>query len=42
MFLSVAEDGYVCISSISENALELLGADCGTSGRKIQEWNAVN
>ena len=24
MFLSVAEDGYVCISSISENALELL------------------
>ena len=42
MFLSVAENGYVCISSISENALELLGADCGTSGRKIQEWNAVN
>ena len=42
MFLSVDENGYVCISSISENALELLGADCGTSDRKIQEWNAVN
>jgi hypothetical protein len=42
MFLSVAENGYVCISSISENALKLLGADCGPSNRKIQEWNAVN
>ena len=42
MFLSVAENGYLCISSISENALELLGADCGTYDRKIQEWNAVN
>ena len=42
MFLSVAENGYVGISSISEIALELLAADCGPSDRKIQEWNAVN
>ena len=41
MFLSVAENGYVCISSISENVLEVLAADCGTYERKIQEWNAV-
>ena len=41
MFLSVAENGYVCISSISENALQLLAADCGTYERKIQDWNAV-
>ena len=42
MFLSVAENGYVCISSISENVLEFLASDCGPSDRKIQEWNAVN
>ena len=42
MFLSVAENGYVCISSVSENALEVLAADCGTSEKKIREWNAVN
>ena len=42
MFLSVAENGYVCISSVSENALEVLSADCGPSEIKIEEWNAVN
>ena len=41
MFLSVAENGYVCISSVSENALEVLAADCGPSEVKIEEWNAV-
>ena len=41
MFLSVAENGYVCISTVTENALEVLAADCGPSERKIREWNAV-
>jgi hypothetical protein len=42
MFLSVAENGYVCISSISENVLDILAVDCGTSDRKIREWNELN
>ena len=42
MFLSVAENGDACISSISENALEILAADCGPVEVKIEEWNAVN
>ena len=42
LFLSVAENGYVCISTVSENALEILAVDCGPSERKIQEWNAVD
>lgn len=42
MFLSVSENGYVCISSVSENALEVLTADCGPSETKIEQWNAVN
>ena len=42
MFLSVAENGYVCISTVSENVLEILAADCGPQERKMQEWNAVN
>ena len=42
MFMSVAENGYVCISTVSEIALEILATDCGPSERKIQEWNAVN
>lgn len=42
MFMSVDVNGYVCISTISENALEILAADCGPSERKIQEWNSVN
>ena len=42
MFLSVAENGYVCVSIISENALEILAADCGSAEIKIEEWNAIN
>ena len=42
MFMSVAKNGNVCISTVSEIALEILAADCGPSERKIQEWNAVN
>ena len=42
MFLSVAENGYVCISRISENVLDILAVDCGTSDRKIREWNELN
>ena len=42
MFMSVAENGYVCIGTVSENALEILAVDCGPSERKIQEWNAVD
>ena len=42
MFMSVAENGYVCISTVSENALEILAVGCGPSERKIQEWNAVD
>ena len=39
LFLSVAENGYVCISSISENALEIVAADCGPAEIKIEQWN---
>jgi hypothetical protein len=42
MFLTVAKNGYVCISSISENALEVLASDCGSSEIKIEQWNALN
>ena len=42
LFLSVAENGYVCVSSISENTLEILAADCGPADIKIEEWNAIN
>lgn len=41
MFLSVAENGDVCISSVSEHALKIIGVDCGSSSRKIEEWNAI-
>ena len=41
MFLSVAENGYVCISTVSENVLEILAADCGPQERKMQEWNGT-
>lgn len=42
LFLSVAENGYVCVSSISENILEILAADCGPADIKIEEWNSIN
>ena len=42
MFLSVAQDGQACISSVSEYKLEVLAADCGEAMVKIQQWNEVN
>lgn len=42
MFMSVAVDGKACISSISENKLEVLAADCGEVTMKIEQWNNVN
>jgi tetratricopeptide (TPR) repeat protein len=39
MFLSVAENGYVCISTISENVLEIVAADCGPAEIKVEQWN---
>ena len=41
MFMTVGENGNVCISTISENALEILAADCGTLRTKIKQWNDV-
>jgi hypothetical protein len=41
MFLSVAKNGYVCISSISEYELELLATDCGISEVKVSQWNEL-
>jgi|GEM_PF-6684898 len=38
-FLSVAEDGTVCISSISEFSLEVLASDCGNVYVKTEQWN---
>lgn len=42
MFLSLARNGQVCISSVSENALEVLAADCGPSEIKYAQWNDLN
>ena len=39
LFLSVASDGSVCISAISELKLEVLSANCGNLYNKIEEWN---
>ena len=41
LFMSVAEDGTVCVSSVSEYALEVLAADCGSLERKLEEWNNI-
>jgi hypothetical protein len=41
MFLTISENGSVCISSISENALEILAVDCGSAEMKIQQWNEI-
>ena len=40
MFLSVAENGDACISSVSENKLEVLAVDCGSPEMKVSDWNA--
>jgi hypothetical protein len=42
MFMSVPENGLVCISSVSENALEVFASDCGTAEMKVSEWNALH
>lgn len=42
MFMSAAENGYACISSVSENALEVFASDCGTAEMKVSEWNALH
>jgi len=39
LFLSVASDGSVCISAISELKLEVLSVNCGNLYNKIEEWN---
>ena len=41
MFLSVAENGEACISSVSENKLEVLAVDCGSAEMKVSDWNAL-
>jgi len=41
LYMSVAENGMTCISTISELKLEVLAADCGETYRKIAEWNAI-
>lgn len=42
MFMSVAENGDACISSVTENALEVFATDCGTAEMKVSEWNALH
>lgn len=39
MFMSIAENGMVCISTISEHKLEVIASDCGQYQRKVDEWN---
>lgn len=41
VFMSVAQDGSVCISSVSEYKLEVLAADCGHVDVKIEQWNKL-
>lgn len=41
LFMSVSEDGTVCVSSVSEYALEVLAADCGSLETKLEEWNSI-
>ena len=43
LFLSVAENGYVCVSSVSAiPPLEVYAVDCGPLEKKLGQWNAVN
>lgn len=39
MFLSVTENGTVCVSGVSEFALEVIASDCGDVYIKTEEWN---
>ena len=42
MFMSVAENGMVCISGVSEiKPDEILSADCGNADVKMAEWDAL-
>jgi hypothetical protein len=42
MFMSVAQNGMVCITGISElNPNEILSTDCGEANEKIAEWEAI-
>jgi hypothetical protein len=41
MFMSVAENGMTCISTVSEIKLEVMSADCDETQIKINQWNAV-
>jgi len=42
MFMSVAENGMVCISGVSEiNPDEILSTDCGEANVKMAEWEAL-
>ena len=40
-FMSVAQNGMLCISIISENKLELISSDCGNTQRKINEFKRL-
>ena len=41
MFMSVAENGMTCVSTVSEIKLELMSADCDETQIKINQWNAI-
>ena len=41
MFMSVAENGMTCISTVSEIKLEVISADCDETQIKINQWNAI-
>ena len=41
MFMSVAENGMTCVSTVSEIKLEVMSADCDETQIKINQWNAL-
>lgn len=41
MFMSVAENGMTCVSTVSEIKLEVMSSDCGDTPTKINQWNAI-
>ncbi len=41
MFMSVAENGMTCVSTVSEIKLEVMSSDCGDTQTKINQWNAI-
>lgn len=40
-FLSVASNGYHCISMVSPHKLEVLASNCGPMQTKVTEWSAL-